>query len=178
MERLRCCKWPKSVQTHSILVTKVDKGQANFDPTCDWNTRCGDHFRANSPISPFSNLSIYLWWDIGRVEMQWNSWINQKTLHLGVKHWRLVPNRYHLWLRSQGVVLVLVVNDKYKSQPCKTIHYTYDETLEGLRCCEILESIHTYFILIWNVGYLSRKRYHPRLKSQVMVVVTHDKILS
>ena len=152
MERLRCCELPKSVQTHSILVSKVDKGQANFDPTCDWNTRCGDHFRANSPISPFSNLSIYLWWDIGRVEMLWNSWINPHTLHLGVNCWGLISrNCHHPWLKSQGVALV--VDDEYKSQHFKTIHYTYYEILERLRCCEKFKSVQSHSILEWKVEF-------------------------
>ena len=91
MEGLGCCELPKSVQTHSILMWKVDKGQANFDPTRDWKTRCGDHHRAHIPISTFSSHSLYLWWDIGRVEMLWNSWINPNILHLGVKRRALEP---------------------------------------------------------------------------------------
>ena len=59
IEALRCCELPKSVQTHSILVWKVGKGQPNFDPTCAWKTHCGDHFRADIPISTFSNHSLY-----------------------------------------------------------------------------------------------------------------------
>eukprot|EP00956_Cyclotella_meneghiniana_P002113 scaffold2388_cov57-Cyclotella_meneghiniana.AAC.9 len=69
MEGLGCCELPKSVQTHSILMLKVDKGQANFDPTSDWKTRCGDHHRAHIPISTFSNHSLYLWGENGRVEI-------------------------------------------------------------------------------------------------------------
>ena len=34
LERLRCCELPKSVQTHTILVWKVDKGQARFFLCC------------------------------------------------------------------------------------------------------------------------------------------------
>eukprot|EP00956_Cyclotella_meneghiniana_P015835 scaffold24597_cov62-Cyclotella_meneghiniana.AAC.3 len=37
--------------------------------------------------------------------------------------------------------VALVVNDEFKSQPCKTNHYTYGgEILEGLRCCELLQT--------------------------------------
>ena len=91
MEGLRCCEMPKSVQTHSILVGELNTGQAYFDPTRDWNSRCGDHYRAHIPISIFSNHSLYSWWDIGRVEMLWNSWINPNILHLGVKRRVLEP---------------------------------------------------------------------------------------
>ena len=60
LERLRCCELPKSVQTHTILVWKVDKGQIRFVPTHDPKTCCGDHFRAHIPTSAFSNQSLYL----------------------------------------------------------------------------------------------------------------------
>ena len=36
----------------------------------------------------------------------------------------------------------------YQSDHSLTIHYTYNEMLEGLRCCDILESIQTYTILV------------------------------
>ena len=83
MEGLRCCELPKSIQSHSILVSKVEYRQDNFDPTRDWK-----------------------------------------------------------W-----VVVIIIEHIYHHSQPCKTIHYTSDETLEGLRCCEIIESIQTYSIL-------------------------------
>ena len=60
LEGLRCCELPQSVQTHWILGWKVEKGQANFDPTGDWKTRCGYHFRAHTAISTLSNHSLYL----------------------------------------------------------------------------------------------------------------------
>ena len=44
--------------------------------------------------------------------------------------------------------VVTVLEPICQSQPSSTIHYTYDETLEGLRCCETLESIQTYPILV------------------------------
>ena len=48
--------------------------------------------------------------------------------------------------QSQGVVMV--IHDELKSEPCLTIHYTYNEILEGLRCCELSESLQTFCILI------------------------------
>ena len=50
---------PDLVQSHSILVWKVDMGQANFDPTHDSKPRCGDHFRQWIPISTFSDHLSY-----------------------------------------------------------------------------------------------------------------------
>ena len=74
---------------------------------------------------------------------------------------------------------VTILEHIYQSQCSRTIHYTYDETLEGLRCCEILESNQSYSILVRNVGYWSRNRHHhPRLKSQDVVVVAHDEFQS
>ena len=65
-----------------------------------------------------------------------------------VRHWsRICP---HPRLKSRHVVTV--VDNKFKSQPCKTIHYTYNETLKGLRCCELPISVQTHSILVWKVG--------------------------
>ena len=91
LKGFRCCDLPESVQPHSILVWKVDKGQANFDPILDSKTHCGHHFRAHIPISTFSNHSLDLQWEIGRDGMLWNSWINANLLHLGVKRRGLEP---------------------------------------------------------------------------------------
>ena len=100
MEELRCCELPQSVQTHSILVSQVDKGQANLTP----------------PVTE--------------------------------KH-----------------IVVTIIKHIYQSYPCKIIQYTYDETLGGLICCEIHESIQTHSILVWNLGYLSQNiSHHPQLK--------------
>ena len=60
LEGVGCCELPKSVQTYSILVWKVGKGQANFDPTRTSKTCCGDHYRAHIPTSTFPNHSSYL----------------------------------------------------------------------------------------------------------------------
>ena len=53
LKGLRCYELPKLLQTHSILVWNVDKGQADFDPTNDWETCCGHHFRAQ-----YTNLHL------------------------------------------------------------------------------------------------------------------------
>ena len=57
LEVLGCCELPESVQNNTILVSKVDKCKANFDPTRTPKTCCGDHYRAHTPISTFSNYS-------------------------------------------------------------------------------------------------------------------------
>ena len=49
-------------------------------------------------------------------------------------------------VKIRGVVMV--IHNKLTSQPCKTIHYTYNETSEGLRCCEIIESVQSHPILM------------------------------
>ena len=46
----------------------------------------------------------------------------------------------------------MVVDDEFQSQPCPTIHYTYDETLEGSSWCDFIEWVQTHSILVWQVG--------------------------
>eukprot|EP00956_Cyclotella_meneghiniana_P006117 scaffold7974_cov113-Cyclotella_meneghiniana.AAC.2 len=48
-------------------------------------------------------------------------------------------NFHHPRLKCQGVVMV--VEDEFQSQLCTTIYYTNGQRLEGLRCCELLESV-------------------------------------
>ena len=55
--------------------------------------------------------------------------------------------------QTQKQVVVTILEPIYQSQPCKTIHHTYNETLKGSSCCEILEQIQTYSILVWNIGF-------------------------
>ena len=45
-------------------------------------------------------------------------------------------------------VVATILDLIYQSQPSQTIHYTYNDMLEGLRCGDILESIQTYTILV------------------------------
>eukprot|EP00956_Cyclotella_meneghiniana_P010845 scaffold15182_cov36-Cyclotella_meneghiniana.AAC.1 len=76
--------------------------------------------------------------------------ITPNILHLGVKrigNWS--RNRHHPQLKSQGVVLV--VDDEFKSQPCKTIQFTYGERMEGLGCCESPKSVQTHSVLMQKV---------------------------
>ena len=175
LKGLRCCEWPQSVQTHAILAWKVERGKANFDPTRDWKTRCGDHFWAHAPIATFSNHSLYIWWEVGRVEMLWNSWINPKY---SILVWNVggpgaeIVTPCDSELRSQGVMIL--IRDEFKSKPCTFLHYTYCERLEGLGCCELPESVQSHSILVWNVEAFLPDCHHPLLKSRGVAMVLHD----
>ena len=77
---------------------------------------------------------------------------------------------------TQKHIVVSIVVPIYQYQPSPTIHYTYNEKLmEGLRCCEIFESIQTYTILVWSVGASYRNcHHHPWLKSWGVAMVRHE----
>ena len=66
----------------------------------------------------------------------------------------------------------------YQSQPCLTIHHTNEERLEGLRCCEMSESVCTRSMLVWNIGAWYRNFHHLWLKSRGVVMVIHDEFQS
>ena len=85
LEGLGCCEMAESVSTHTIWVWKVSMGQPKFVPSQSSKIGCGDHFSAHMPISTMSNHSLYLWREVGRVEMLWNGWISLHTLNLGMK---------------------------------------------------------------------------------------------
>ena len=97
---------------------------------------CGDHCRAHIPIStiPYTyneRLEGSSWCEMAKSVctcsiMVWN---------VGTGSW----NFHHLQLKSRGVVMV--VEDEFQSQPYLTIQYTNSERLEGLRCCELPESV-------------------------------------
>ena len=64
----------------------------------------------------------------------------------------------------------MVIHDGFKSQPCSIILYTYNDRLEGLRCCAIPESIQKYSMLLeWNVGAFCQNCHHPWLKRKAKV---------
>ena len=109
--------------------------------------------------------------------MLWNAWISPNLLNLGFKSWKtgkptLTPSMI------EKHVVVTILEPTHKSQPPPTIHYTYIEKLEGLRCCHLLESIWKHTILVWNVGYWSWSCHHPWLKSRGVVMVVHDELKS
>ena len=111
---------------------------------------CGDHFCAHIPISTMSNHSLYLWREIGRVEMLWNGWISLYRLYLGMKC------RGHAPKFSSPVTQKPGCDDGcggwIQSPPSPTIHYTYNDILEWLRCCELPESVSTHTIWVRKVS--------------------------
>ena len=72
---------------------------------------------------------------------------------------------------TENHVVVTIIEYICESQSSPTIHYTYNEKLEGLRCCEIFESIQTYTILVWHVGASYRNCHHPWLKNRGVPLV-------
>ena len=101
------------------------------------------------------------------------NWPNQSkhTESLGEK-WRTAKQTLTPPVTGKHVV-VTTLEPTQQSPPHPTIHYTFNEMLEGLRCCEILESIRKHTILVWNVGAWIQNRHHPRLKSRGVVMVIH-----
>ena len=70
----------------------------------------------------------------------------------------LSQNFHHPLLKSWGVMMV--VGDEFQSQPCLTIQHTNGERLEGLRCCELPESVSTHSIWVRKVG-LGQAKFVP-----------------
>ena len=54
----------------------------------------------------------------------------------------------------------MVMDDELKYQHCITIHYTYNDVLEGLGCCELPESVSTHSIWVRKVG-LGQAKFVP-----------------
>ena len=79
---------------------------------------------------------------------------------------------------TENHFVVTILEHIYQSQSSPTIHYTYNEKVEGSRCCEILESIQTYTILVWNVGASYRNCQHPWLKNRGVALVVDDEFKS
>ena len=65
----------------------------------------------------------------------------------------------------------MVVGNEFQSPPFPTVHYTFDDTLEGLRCCELPESVSTHSIWVRKVGFGQAKFVYP-LMTRKQVVVT------
>ena len=75
-------------------------------------------------------------------------------------------------------VVVTILEPICQSQPSPTIHYTYEERLEGLRWCEMAESVCTRSMLVWNIGAWYRNFHHLRLKSRGVMTVVEDEFQS
>ena len=74
--------------------------------------------------------------------------------NIGAWYW----NFHHLRLKSRGVVMVL--EDEFQSPPSPTIHYTYNDILEGLGCCELHGSVTTHTIWVRKVS-MGRAKFVP-----------------
>ena len=78
----------------------------------------------------------------------------------GCKKWVWAkPNFYPLTTRKQVVVRIL--EPIHQSQPCLTIHYTYNERLERSSWYEMADSVYIYSFLVWNVGTYQPKFSPP-----------------
>ena len=55
----------------------------------------------------------------------------------------------------------MVVGDEFQSPPFPTVHYTFDDTLEGLGCCEMTESVGTHSIWMQKVGLENSTHSRP-----------------
>ena len=86
------------------------------------------------------------------------------------------PNLYPLMTRKQVVVTIL--EPIHQSQPCITIHHTYNERLDGSSWYEMAESVCTRSNLVWNVRTQSPNFHHPRLKKQGVVMVVEGEFQS
>ena len=78
-------------------------------------------------------------------------------------------NCSHPCLKSQLGVIILEV--EFQSQPCLTIYYTHDETLEQAKYCEMGAHIQTDPILVWKVGSPEQYCSNPWIKSQLGVII-------
>ena len=78
-------------------------------------------------------------------------------------------NCHHPLLKSQG--LALDVDDEFKSQPCKTIHHTYGDRIEELRCCELPKSVQTHSIMVEKGARANPTLTPPVTETHVVVTI-------
>ena len=115
----------------------------------------------------------------------WWLWMMNSNLNLAkpfiiltMRHWKgwdavNCPNEYKLtqsWGEkgtrakptltppvTEKHVVVTILEPTQQSPPSPTIHYTYNKILEGLKCCEMTESVCTHSMLVWKDGGLLPK---------------------
>ena len=141
---------PKSLNLGFI---KLGFGQANSYPNHDSKTCCGDHSIAHIPTYPFFN--IYHTFDQTLEGLRCCEMLEpiQTYSILVVKYVGVCSRNWHRPLVKSQVAVVMVIHDGFKSQACTTIHHTYNETLDGLRCCELPESVQSHSILAFKFGF-------------------------
>ena len=133
-----CLRDGSSVRLCKILVSKVENRQQHFDPTRDWkNTLWWPSMSTYHIYQSQPSLTIHYTY-IEMLEGSRCSEILEPIQTYSILVWNVGASYricHHPWLKSQGVALV--ANDEFKSQPYKTIHYTYGQRMEGLGCCEL-----------------------------------------
>ena len=113
----------------------------------------------------------------------WKGWdavncLNQSVhTQCGCKKWVWAKSKFNPF-RAEKLVVVTISALIHQSEPCVTIHHTYEERLEGLSWYKMAESGCTHSILVWNVGTWSQNFHHPWLKSQGVVMVVEDEFQS
>ena len=109
---------------HVVVIILEPRYQSQPSPTIHHsNNETWEGSSCYEILKPTQSYSILVW-------------------NVGAFYW----NWHHPLVKSQGVMMV--IHDGFKSQHCSTIHYTYNETLEGLGCCGLPESVHIHFILV------------------------------
>ena len=141
------CNNPK---THNIGVESWYIGHSRFSPSAITQKQVVVTMR-DIEIQSQTCLSIHYTIDEILDEKSCSEkleWIG--TCSILVWNIRIWNHNFHTHdFTSQDVVMVVAM--EIQSQPCLTIHYTTDETLDGSSCCDMLESIQTGSILVWNL---------------------------
>ena len=93
----------------------------------------------------------------------WNGW----DAVIGLNQSKVTPSWCEKWNTAKvnfnpnhnpKHIVMTDLEPTTQSQPCKTIHYTNNEILEWLGCCEWLESVQSESIL-----GVKRRRFLPEL---------------
>ena len=85
LEGSSCCEILESIQKILHLGVQCRGLEPKLSPLSNQKPRCGDAYTWWSQISTLHDHSLYLHWDIGRVEMLWIARISPKSLNLCVK---------------------------------------------------------------------------------------------
>ena len=90
------------------------------------------------------------------------------------------PNYWHLFAKSVPLWPVVMTNldSRFQSDSSLTIYYTYDATLEGSNCCQLLEPFQMHLILVQKVGVWNRNCHHLWLKSWGVAMVIPNEFQS
>ena len=86
----------------------------------------------------------------------WKGWdaVNCPNLSKATQWWRQKQNTCQANFtpnHDSRHIVMIILEPIYQSQPCATIHCTYNEILGGLRYCELPKSVQTHWILVSKV---------------------------